>query len=135
MNGRILYVDKLKGLAILFMVMGHVVQISFDTSDVTFVRFYSSFHMPIFFFLSGSFVYKHIKNYDSTEFCHFFVSKFKRIMLPFISIGSSYVLLFRNDLVCLYDGSFGGYWFLPALFFCMLFDILVDYFLHYTIKK
>ena len=127
MKERIEYIDQLKGLAILFMVVGHVMQMSLDTNDTPLNKFYTSFHMPIFMFLSGLFVYNKFKKWNIEEFITFIKSKFRRIMLPFITIGGIYTYLFLGDLVPLITGSFYGYWFLPSLFMCMVVDVTVSY--------
>lgn len=56
MKERIAYIDRLKGFAILLVVIGHVIQFlycpdKFDDNAV--FRFIYSFHMPLFFVLSG----------------------------------------------------------------------------------
>ena len=53
---RILWVDDAKCIAIIFVILGHVVQYmtNIDSFDTSFVfRFIYSFHMPLFFVLSG----------------------------------------------------------------------------------
>ncbi len=46
-NARLPWLDAAKGCGIIFVVMGHI------TTDPLLSRFISSFHMPLFFFLSG----------------------------------------------------------------------------------
>lgn len=53
MTQRIDYVDRMKGLAIFLVVMGHVYYFAFDRSASLVFRLISSFHMPLFMFLSG----------------------------------------------------------------------------------
>lgn len=48
---RILYIDRLKGLAIVLVVMGHV--FGFSQPDDAITKFIYTFHMPLFMFLSG----------------------------------------------------------------------------------
>ena len=43
----------MKGLAIFLVVMGHVSGMAFAQSDDVVYRVISSFHMPLFMFLSG----------------------------------------------------------------------------------
>lgn len=129
MAKRIEYIDKLKGVAILFMVMGHVMQISLGVGDVAFNKFYTSFHMPIFMALSGIFIYKYFKEWTFHEYQSFIYSKIKRILLPFITIGGLYSYVFYGNITCLLNGSFTGYWFLPALFICMTVDVTISYIL------
>lgn len=54
MNHRILYLDNIKGFAILLVVLGHCIQFSNPKFDDDFLfRFIYSFHMPLFFMVSG----------------------------------------------------------------------------------
>lgn len=124
---RIEYIDKLKGFAIIFMVMGHIMQISFGIGNTAFNHFYTSFHMPIFMFLSGIFVYKGFKDWNSKEVWEFIINKIKRILFPFFVIGGLYCLIFCHSVMVLLNGAFSGYWFLPALFICMICDLFVSY--------
>lgn len=127
MKSRIIYIDKLKGLAILFMVMGHVAQISLEVGNTTFNKFYTSFHMPLFMFLSGMFIYKYFIRWNIKEYLNFVCKKALRILVPFFSIGCLYSYFFYKNIHCLFDGTFNGYWFLPALFLCMIIDVTLQY--------
>lgn len=57
MKERILYIDWLKGIAIILVVMGHVIGFDIYSGDSCMnsflYRLISSFHMPLFIFLSG----------------------------------------------------------------------------------
>lgn len=53
MSQRINYIDRMKGLAILLVVMGHIYLFSMGKSDCVLYRFIGSFHMCFFMFLSG----------------------------------------------------------------------------------
>lgn len=52
-NKRIEWLDDLKGIAIIFVVIGHVAEKSFGVNGVFFNHFYTSFHMPLFMAVSG----------------------------------------------------------------------------------
>lgn len=84
---RITYIDKLKGIAIIFVVMGHVVEFGFNIKHSPFNLFYSSFHMPLFMFLSGLFAYKSFIRWNTKEALSFLKKKFLRVLLPFLTIG------------------------------------------------
>lgn len=64
MNSRLLFLDSLKGLLIIMVVIGHVIQSSNPDyqHDILF-RFIYSFHMPLFLAISGYLTYK--PKYDS----------------------------------------------------------------------
>ena len=121
---RIDYIDKLKGFAIMLVVMGHVTEKSLYINDSSFSMFYGSFHMALFMFLSGLFVNKGMKQWDRLEICLFLKKKVLRILLPFFIVGGLYSWITYRDLSVIYPGN-GGYWFLPALFLCMLTEIAV----------
>ena len=53
MSSRIEYIDRLKGLAILAVVMGHIIYFVFHLSDDPVWGYIYSFHVPLFIFLSG----------------------------------------------------------------------------------
>ncbi len=119
-----LSVDRLKGLAILAVVLGHI------SSPLT--GFIFSWHMPLFFFLSGFF----IKIEDNVR--DFLVKGFKRIMIYFFvfAVLGFLATYFRNILLhkeneSILSGLAGIFfwmdmehlnhygfvlWFLPALF-------------------
>lgn len=116
---RIEYIDAIKGFAILLMVMGHV--IAWNYADYNNVCIYDpnqsinvkmggviwqliySFHMPLFFMVSGFLFYK--------VFCwkdlgSFIIKKSKRLLIPWIC---------TFGIVYFVRGSM-GYWFLLCLF-------------------
>lgn len=59
MNKRLYYIDNLRGLLIILVVLGHCIQnldLDFDHNIV--FRYIYSFHMPLFMFISGFVSYK-----------------------------------------------------------------------------
>lgn len=132
---RIGYIDNLKALAILLVVMGHVTEYWFMTVDSVFNAFYSSFHMPLFMFLSGCFALKNIQRWDCAESWQFLKSKFLRVMVPFIIVGGCYSLLFRHDFFGIMTGLTLEYWFLPALFLAMVFQLVMSHVEHHINTK
>lgn len=124
MNKRITYIDALKGLAIILVVCGHITEKSMGIDDSPFNQMYGSFHMPLFIFLSGLFAYKGMEKITIGMVWHFLQKKAIRILLPFLIVGGFYSLIVEHDITAVYKGVSGGYWFLPALFYCMLFGLL-----------
>lgn len=57
MTKRINYIDRMKGFAILVVVLAHVFLFSFDMGDSLVFRFCASFEMPLFMFVSGFVAY------------------------------------------------------------------------------
>ena len=57
MKSRIDYIDRLKGMAIFLVVIGHVYRMAFNQGEDITYKWISSFHMPLFMFLSGLVAY------------------------------------------------------------------------------
>lgn len=120
MNYRINYIDALKGLAIILVVWGHIAEKSMGIENMPFNWMYGSFHMPLFIFLSGLFAYKGMDRISWKYIWHFLQKKAARILLPFIVVGGFYSILVEHSFTAVLTGETGGYWFLPALFYCMV---------------
>lgn len=125
-QGRIAWIDSLKGLAILFVVMGHLCQ----RQEV--IDYIYSFHVMLFFLISGSFLdlrkYPHYKT--------FLLSRIRQLYVPyvllFVASFTIWLLVerhFRPDsppwseaIIGLFYGTGkylfagGSVWFLAALF-------------------
>lgn len=74
MSKRIEYLDIAKGIGILLVVLGHN---DFEVISVFIQRLIYSFHMPLFFFLSGYFIN------TSVPFLDFFKKRFNALLKPF----------------------------------------------------
>lgn len=128
MSKRIEYIDIAKGIGILLVVMGHN---DFAAVSPFFYKVIYSFHMPLFFFLSGYFLNTTI------GFGDYFKRRFNTIMKPyfftifiiyFVSISFGKVG-FRTALTRIAKSLYGaGYyldwvqlWFLPHLFVVCLY--------------
>lgn len=79
MQSRLFYLDNLKGLLIILVVLGHAIQGSQPDyqHDVLFRVIYS-FHMPLFFLISGFLTYK--GHYDSS----LIKKRFYQCIIPFV---------------------------------------------------
>lgn len=76
--------DIIKGIAIILVVVGH--------ADSPFTKFLFYFHVSIFFMVSGIFISQ--KHYESVKSVFkYIVSKIKRLYLPFVGLGTVFVLL------------------------------------------
>lgn len=129
---RFKYVDILRGIGIVFMIMGHV---GFGGK---FDRYIHSFHMPLFFCVSG-YLFK-IKNEVSIH--KLIINKVQKLLIPymfFASVNYIFWLLFESDGRNLLDplirlvtyntsklpiGS--AIWFLTAIFWVEVFYLLID---------
>lgn len=154
---RVSVYDWLRLIATILVVIGHSRYISMDATnggvhyvmpEFTNPAFYSyivsffglmvsyiySFHMPLFFFLSGAVLrLKPIKSYDA--FC---MDKVKRLIVPYFAVGFLFMLpvkyfsgFYTGEGLHLayrmfYNGSDSDHlWFLTALFWCMLLFVAI----------
>lgn len=117
------YLDTLKGIAILLMVMGHVIPWTLGEADFLHCSLYElhgnqffsslvykiiySFHMPLLFFVSGFLFYKSGINHDRHYLKDCLNRRVHRILIPYLMTGS---------LLWIGRGHW-GYWFLQCLFF------------------
>ncbi len=86
-NGRILWIDVARGIAILLVVLGHCIGNLNDPGN----RFILAFHMPLFFFLSGMCISENVipaKNY--------LVKKVKNLLVPQAVLGTLNFILNRG---------------------------------------
>jgi len=122
---RLEYIDSLRGWAIFTMILGHAIQQFDDTHYFLNNRVFSaiySFHMPLFFFLSGLL----FKNSLKQSYANFVKKKFVQLILPCIVWALILYLLslitvrnpdfnFRDIEELLYPSSW-PFWFLVELF-------------------
>lgn len=123
---RLDYIDMVKGVGIILVVIGHSTYVSENT-----LTWLASFHMPLFFIVSGIlFAYKHS---EQEPFGAYVKKRFCGMLLPYfwfslIYIGVDYYYLYAHpevinqefiDSAVLQAVSFYGIsvlWFLPAIF-------------------
>lgn len=111
---RLDYIDILKGIAILLVVMGHVVAMCYEDFfqkltyspyiATLFWRFIYSFHMPLFMFVSGFVAFSPQKKYSIVDIS-------KRIMqylIPFFIVGTLFYYYRDGRDIC-------NYWYLRTL--------------------
>lgn len=123
MSDRIKWIDCAKGIAAILVLIGHFVSVT----PLQVIIY--SFHMPLFFFLSGV-----TFNDNSIKFKDFIKKKFRQIMVPYYifvmplfllkgvqDIGEKNILLllqhFAGIFLCWKGTAFySGVWFLPCMF-------------------
>ena len=77
-NNRLAHIDIAKGIAILCMILGHL----YVCHDVRWMNpFIYTWHMPLFFFLSGCFL-RVDENWGS-----FTVRRIRRLIVPYVTFG------------------------------------------------
>ncbi len=121
---RIVWIDILKGLAILLVIMGHVCQMRFPISGKWLADVIYSFHMPLFLFLSGLFARKAVEAADNKHIKTFVIRKSRQLLVPFVVWMILWCVIKGDHITMFLDGGF-IYWYLPTLFeFLLLFCIL-----------
>lgn len=94
--------DMAKGLGILLVVLGHVPTVPNELRKIIY-----SFHIPLFFFISG-YMYNSIK-YNSFTLVEFIKSRFQRHIVPYFTIGLTCFLLFGVTFPLARDGYSADY--------------------------
>lgn len=116
MKQRLIYLDNLKGFAILLVVLGHCIQAHDISNSYQFLfRFIYSFHMPLFMMVSGYFGYK-----ASVVFLKDLKKKASRLLVPYFVWGGINILLHKSSLLHMVINPDGFLWFLWDLFFISL---------------
>lgn len=130
-------INRLKGVAILLVLLGHsVIFTPVNLMEVnwckTMYNYIYIFHMPLFFIISG-FLYKYKDNYKI-----YILSKVKRLLIPYVIFNIANLLLRhsfpqfinRNNTLGrdIYDIllSGGEYWFLYTLFMIFLIFPIIE---------
>lgn len=135
---RIPWIDFAKGIAIYLVVLGHIIQYIFPENALLFKIIYS-FHMPLFFVLSG---FTFTKNTEQS-YSAFVKNKIKSLGMPYllfllISIFELSIKAisrqelfwkwdsFFNTILLTNESIFSQLWFFPTLFAaeCILFFIM-----------
>lgn len=124
-KGRILYLDIAKGIGMLLVVIGHTEYVSASIR-----QYISSFHMPLFFLISGVLIWYKEEEYKEWEYL--FEKKVSRLLVPYFLFSIFYLVIESSRLlikdlegwstifrgiyqsICLQGVSV--LWFLPALF-------------------
>ncbi len=119
-NKRIPNYDWMKGVAILFVVIGHVVQFNTISEGSSHLLLWiGSFHMPVFFILSGYFVGLSLSK--EKNFSLRINNRFLTLLIPYLIWTYLIPLLVNFDINhiqwrWLYDSD-GRYWYVQELFY------------------
>lgn len=123
-SNRIIWIDFVKAIAIVLVVLGHSIQysdVNFDENHL--FRFIYSFHMPLFMFLSG-----YLAGMPNNIQFNFVLKRFRGLVIPFFMWLIVFYVFFKcSDGLCeigpvdfLYGimkrPDDGGLWFLWVLF-------------------
>jgi fucose 4-O-acetylase-like acetyltransferase len=130
-------VDTVRGIAILLVVLGH----SIGYITVPLNRLILTFHMPLFFFISGL-----LAKEDRTQgFLYFLKKKARALLVPQLTLG---ILSYSYDVllkcVLFHKASFGdfniinstlGWWFLLVLFYSDMTFYAISRFVSLKIRR
>jgi len=121
MKQRLLYIDVLRGIAILTVVYSHILLFCVGYSETSSMTdLLRKYFLNAFFFLSGFMVYK-APMQNPTPILHELWKKVKLLLIPtLISGGLCCIYVHGNFLSYLADGAKGGYWFTIVLFIMMV---------------
>ena len=109
---RIKFLDSAKGLAICLMVFAHA--IAWNLADYqSVISFIYSFHMPLFFLISGYLTSEPIKE----QYFNKIFRRSKQLLIPYIASG--FIMLFIR--------GYFGYWFLLSLWQLSICGYLIHY--------
>lgn len=120
MKSRVQYIDALRGFGILLVVAGHLIQYNYSQCYTTPVfNIIYSFHMPLFFFISGMTmgICKRKNDYCKYSLLDYFYDiykKFRILIIPTISWVMLVPIFFTTDISISTDLK--KLWFLPTLF-------------------
>lgn len=134
-NKRLDYIDCMRGIAILLVVIGHLIQ----TNDIYYAHnhvfeFIYSFHMPLFFAISGYIIAKTSKVRTIKELGTFIIKKFISLCIPLIAwelimdrftLHTSFVGITFSDIIATILHP--GLWFLKTLFVTTIGFGIYDY--------
>lgn len=122
---RLDYLDYAKGTAILLVVLAHIYAFNTDISRGIVITWIYSFHMPLFFIISGLLMkLKHNELNKET-----IIKRFKGIIIPYFLFSSLAIIVnqilyginvkqaIKETLLTISGVGIDVLWFLPALFF------------------
>ena len=98
-NKREINIDVLKGLGIIFVMLGHMVGIGFYEDIYVYIY---SFHMPLFFFISG---YLKYKKRSSISVLENIKKSVKRILIPYFILLTISILFTETVMAYIYFGE------------------------------
>lgn len=109
MENRIQFIDRLKGLAIVLVVIGHLLAFTTDNEPNPFNQLIVSFHMPLFMFLSGLVI-------SPPHSVQALFYKGIRFMFPMCWVGLLFTYIIGKEFTSLFTDYYNnGYWYLYVL--------------------
>lgn len=126
---RVLWIDALRGILILLVVLGHCIQVALGSGceDSPIYRIICSFHMPAFFAVSGYLGYHH----HHRDRWYVIKRRFSQLMVPFFIWSLIAIVLYWSNFWSRLKDVFVhpdiGIWFLWALFWVQVVFYVSDW--------
>ena len=127
MTSRLTYFDQMKGIAIILVVIGHVMQFSYGYNPSEVVKMLSIFHMPIFFYVSGYFMSKMVPG--GKDMLKKLCRRSTNLLVPYLIFAGLWCAFSGDSYTDLLLKGGGRYWFLWVLFLISVFFIVYGYIL------
>lgn len=125
-KNRITYLDNLKGFAIILVILGHIIQMWYD-SDFTHNKvwlYIYSFHMPLFMFISGYITGIYSNKLSILQFSK---KRFIQLIIPLLCWISIYLFKEQNcEISDAIKSSLLKLWFLWSLFIIAIIGMLCE---------
>lgn len=129
MKNRIVYLDRIKGFAILLMVLAHVYMLPLQMKDSLVFRMIGSFHMYLFMFISGFVAFIPTSKISEGHIGEKWRKRFFGYLCPAMMVGwvltlFRYIVMRDTDISI--SSFIGGAWYLKcmAIFCCIQFVII-----------
>lgn len=139
MQKREVYIDKVKGLAIILIVLGHIILLKENVESKICMYIYT-FHVPIFFIISGILIsLKNIKE-QNLNLKEYFIIKTKKFLYPYFSFSILFIIYLLIKFIFGYESiikiikiflntiflfGYGPAWFLPTLLLSEIIFIMI----------
>lgn len=125
---RLDYIDEIRGIAILLVVVGHIIQFNGISKNNSVFEFIYSFHMPLFFAISGYITQKVTNITNTKQYITFLKKKFIALIIPLLTWSLVVNKLFLKEKWNTLNWSdiqnvliSPGLWFLQVLFVILCF--------------
>lgn len=123
MNQRIEYIDAMRGLAILLVVICHCCHLSFQNTIVYSIEINQAIQIPLFFLISGFFA----SQLTRKSFWNCIYDKITHLIIPALLMLGTYCWIFGLSFQkTILTGFKNGYWFTLVLFVFIIIYLSID---------
>ncbi len=143
-DGRIAYIDCLRGFTMLLVIWNHVADMSFGLglSDSFWTQLFISFRMPMFFFISGFIAYKAANYFSLNNTWKLLKKKAQVQLIPTVFFWTIGVLIIKGKSIQQIPDTFmewfpGYWWFTEGLFIMFILyysSTILEHYIHRSIS-